>query len=200
MALPKTGLTPNSPQQFVIDAATILTDFKFEGSEFSGKSLGATSGGVKVAIEVNIRKMEVDGGSIMDIKGLNAVESAKCVITAPLKEFTAETLRRSLNGKIEDADSTEAPEGYQKLTTKRLIEDKDYTPVIAVVGTMAGTGKPVIVVAYNCLSTKALELDFQDGNEAIIEQELTAHASIEQANAGEFPWAVYFPGEAEGGE
>lgn len=196
MALAQTGLTANTPKNLIIDAATIFTDFKYEAAGgFSGTSLGATSGGVKVAIEVPKRKIEVDGAAIMDVKGLLAVESGKCVITAPLKEFTAANLARSINGEIKDALATEAPAGYKKVTSRRYIDDAAYTASVGVVGRLAGTGEPVIFVAHNVIATNSMELDFKDGEEAVIEQELTAHASIDQVNAGVFPWEVFFPGE-----
>lgn len=195
MALAKTGFTANTPENFVIDAATVFKDVSFTGGEFTGTPLGATSGGVTVKIEQSYRKPEVDGTYWTEVKGLKVLESAVCTVTANLKEITAETLRRALNGTMADAGA-EAPTGYKKITSKRYVEDADYTSTIAFVGIHSGTKKPIIFVLDNGLVTSALEIGTEDNNEAVIEQEITAHASYEQLAADEFPWTIYYPGTA----
>lgn len=194
MALPKTGYTKRTAENFIIDAATIFTDFKYESEGgFTGTPLGATSGGVTVNIEQTYRKPEVDGTYIMDVVGLEFMESAKATVTASLKELTAENLRRSLNGTITEASVEGAPEGYKVITTKRYVEESDYIPTIAIVGIHNGTKKPIIFVLDNGLVTSPLELGTEDNNEATIEQTITAHASYEQLIADEFPWKILYP-------
>ena len=194
MALAKTGYTATTPDNFIIDAATVFTDFAYaEIGGFTGTPLGATSGGVAVNIEQTYRKPEVDGTYITDVVGLKVMESATCNVTINLKEITAETLRRALNGTLAAADVAEAPVGYSKITTKRYVESTDYIPTIAVVGTHSGTKLPIIFVLDNGLVTSALELSTEDNNESVIEQVITAHASYAQLAADEFPWAIYYP-------
>lgn len=194
MALPKTGYTKKTTENFIIDAATIFTDFEYsaEGG-FTGTPLGATSGGVIVNIEQTYRKPEVDGTYIMDVVGLQFMESATATVTANLKELTAENLRRSLNGTIKEADAEDAPAGYKVIKTKRYVEEADYIPTIAVVGIHNGTKKPVIFQLDNGLVTSPLEMATEDNNEATVEQTITAHASYEQLAADEFPWKILFP-------
>lgn len=198
MTLPKTGYTKTSTEGFIIDAATIFTDFEYADGDFSGTPLGATSGGVTVTIEQSYRKPEVDGTYIMDVKGLEFMESAKCTVTANLKELSAENLRRSLNGTMADvaADATDAPAGYKVIKTKRYVEDADYIPSMAVVGIHNGTKKPIIFKLDNGLVTSPLEIATEDNNEAVVEQTITAHASYEQLANDEFPWTIYYPGTA----
>lgn len=199
MALPKTGYTKTTTENFIIDAATIFTDFKYEAEGgFTGTPLGATSGGVTVNIEQTYRKPEIDGTYIMDVVGLEFMESAKATVTANLKELTAENLRRSLNGTIATAEADEAPTGYKVIKTKRYVEESDYIPTIAVVGIHNGTKKPVIFQLDNGLVTSPLEMATEDNNEATVEQTITAHASYEQLAADEFPWKILFP-ETVGG-
>lgn len=195
MALAKTGFTSSTPENFIIDAATVYKNLTFDGSEFSGTLVGATSGGVTVNIEQSYRKPEVDGTYHTEVKGLKQLESAVCNVTMNLKELTAENLRQSLNGTMEDAGELEAPAGYKKITTKRYVEDGDYIPTIAVVGRLSGTDKPVIFVLDNALATEPLELSTEDNGEAVVEQTLTAHASYEQLAADEFPWRIFYPNE-----
>lgn len=194
MALPKTGYTKTSVENFIIDSATIFTDFTYsEADGFAGTPLGATSGGVTVNIEQTYRKPEVDGTYIMDVVGLEFMESAKATVTANLKELSAENLRRSLNGTLSTADVSEAPAGYKVIKTKRYVEDADYIPSVAVVGIHNGTKKPIIFKLDNGLVTSPLELATEDNNEVVVEQTITAHASYEQLANDEFPWAIYYP-------
>jgi hypothetical protein len=194
MALPKTGYTEKTVENFIIDAATIFTDFSYSPTNgFEGTPLGATAGGVKVAIETSYRKPEVDGTYIMDVKGLQVMEEAHCKITASLKELTAENLRRHMNGSMTDADADEAPTGYKKITTKRYVESDDYIPSMAVVGLHNGTKEPIVFTLTNGLVTSAFELETKDNEEAVIEQEITAHASYDQLTNDVFPWAIYYP-------
>lgn len=196
MALPKTGYTKTTADNFVIDSATVFTDFKFdkEKQEFTGIPMGATSGGVEIKTELSYRKVEVDGAYIMDVAGLNVLESATATMKANLIELTAENLRRSLNAMMTDATTDEAPAGYKVIKPKRYLEEGDYIPSMAVVGIHNGTKQPIIVALDNGLVKSGLEIKTEDGKEVVIEQEITANASYEQLLKDEFPFRIYYPG------
>ena len=146
-----------------------------------------------MTIEQNYRDIEIDGTSHMKVKGNKVMESATAMAVTNIKEITAETIRKSLNGKLETADEADAPTGYKVITTKRYVEDADYTNNMAVVGTLSGTNEPVIAILDNVLCTSGLELGTEDNNEAVIEQTYEAHASVEQLLADEFPWRILYP-------
>lgn len=195
MGLPKTGYTKKSADNFIIDSATVFTDLKYDkgSGEFTGTPMGATSGGVEFNSELSYRKVEVDGAYVMDVTGLNVLESATASIKANLIELTAENLRRSINGTLEDATDDEAPSGYKVIKQKRYLEEGDYIPSVAVAGIHNGTKQPVIVVLDNGLVKSGLSLKTEDNKEAVIEQEITANASYEQLANDEFPWRIYYP-------
>lgn len=113
--------------------------------------MGATSGGVEFNSELSYRKPEVDGAYVMDVVGLNVLESATASIKANLIELTAENLRRSINGTLEDAGEEDAPAGYKVIKQKRYLQEGDYIPSVAVAGIHNGTKQPVIVVLDNGL-------------------------------------------------
>jgi hypothetical protein len=196
MALPATGFTADSPKHFLIDAGAIFRDVIYddEADDFDGEPIGATSGGVSVNIEQSYRKMEVDGTYVMDVVGLNRLESATCTIKASIKELSAETLRLGLNGTLTNASATEAPTGYKKITSKRFLSPGDYIENIAVVGNLA-TGKQVIFMIDNGLVKSNVELATKDNEETVFEVEITANASYEQLASNEFPWRIYYPPE-----
>lgn len=194
MTLKKTAYTSTTAKNYVINAATVYTGVTYaEVTGFTGTLHGATSGGVTVTIEQNYRNIEVDGTSHMKVKGNKVLESANATITANMKEITAETIRSSLNGTIEDAPVSEAPTGYKIIRTKRKVEDTDYIDNIAVVGTLSGTDEPVIAILDNALCTSGLEGGMEDNNEMVIEQVYEAHATVEQLEADEFPWRILYP-------
>lgn len=192
--LRKTGYSDKTSKRYVINAATIYTgvEYKVDGG-FTGDLMGATSGGVTLNIEQEYRDIEVDGTGHVKVKGNKVLESANGTVTANMKEITAETIRRSLNGSIKEVTDAEAPIGYKLIESKRYVEDSDYIENIAVVGRLSGTSQPVIAILDNALCTSGLELGTEDNDEAVIEQVYEAHASVEQLNADEMPWRIYYP-------
>ena len=194
MALKKTGYTSTTAKNYVINAATVYTGVTYaEAGGFTGTLHGATSGGVTVTIEQTYRDVEVDGTSHMKVVGNKVLEAATATATANMKEITAEIIRQSLNGTLATAEATDAPTGYKVITTKRQVEDTDYIDNMAIVGTLSGTDKPVIIILDNVLCTSGLELATEDNGEAIIEQTYEAHATVEQLDADEYPWRILFP-------
>ena len=194
MALKKTGYTSTTAKNYVINSATVYTGVTYaEAGGFTGTLHGATSGGVTVTIEQTYRDVEVDGTSHMKVVGNKVLEAATATATANMKEITAEIIRQSLNGTLATVEATDAPTGYKVITTKRQVEDTDYIDNMAIVGTLSGTDKPVIIILDNVLCTSGLELATEDNGEAIIEQTYEAHATVEQLDADEYPWRILFP-------
>ncbi|MBN6206302.1 hypothetical protein JYK21_07545 [Ralstonia pickettii] len=191
--LRKTGYTKKTSERYIINAATVYTGVTFKDGAFTGDLHGATSGGVTLTIEQEYRDIEVDGTGHVKVKGNKVLESANATITANMKEITAETIRRSLNGSIEEASADEAPEGYKVIKSKRYLEDSDYLENIAIAGRLSGTNQPVIAILDNALCTSGLELGTEDNSETVIEQTYEAHADEEQLNADEMPWRIYYP-------
>lgn len=194
MALAKTGYTSTTAKNYVVNAATVYTGVSYTKiGGFTGTLHGATAGGVTVTIEQKYRDVEVDGTGHMKVKGNKRLESATASATANMKEITAETIRKSLNGTIANAAADEAPTGYKIITTKRDIADADYTSNMAIVGTLSGTNEPVIFILDNVFCTSGLELGMEDNTESVIEQVYEAHATVEQLQADEYPWKILFP-------
>ena len=195
MALPKVGFTPTSPDSFIIDAGVIVKNFKYDSAttSFSGTPLGATSGGVKVSIDMQYRDMDVDGAYLTPVVGLKALKNAAASIEAKLKELSAETMRIALNGTVREATTTEAPTGYKVVEAKRTVEEGDYITGVAVYGYERSTGKEIIFVIDNGLVTSKFELDMQDQKEATVDLTIDANATPEQLLAGKLPFRIFYP-------
>jgi hypothetical protein len=194
MSLQKSGYTEKSSESFLIDAAVIYSNVAFsEADGFVGELLGATSGGVNLTIETAYRDREVDGTGHTRVKGLKALESAVGTATANVKELTAESIRKSLNGTIREAREDEAPSGYQVIESKRYVEGGDFLDNVAFVGVISGSTKPIIAILDNALCTTGLTIETEDNNEAVVEQTFEAHADTEQLQKDEFPWRIFYP-------
>ncbi len=196
MPLATKGYTENTPKYYLIDAATVYKDVTYtEVGGFTGTLVGATSGGVNVKIEQNYRHPEVDGTAHVQgmVKGNTVLESAKATAVIPLKEITAENIRMGLNAAMRDALAAEAPTGYKVIETKREVEATDYLTNLAIVGRMAGTNNPIIVILDNPLCTGGVEIGTEDTGEAIVELTHEAHATAAQLAADTFPWRILFP-------
>src|SRR5690625_2703418 len=130
-----TGYNEKTAESYVINAAVVYTNVKYDTqkNEFTGDLHGATNGGVTLNIELEYREIEVDGAMGMSLKNNKVLEKGSASITANVKELTAESIRRSINGTIQDASSDEAPEGYKVIKGKVHVEDSDYINNMAVV-------------------------------------------------------------------
>lgn len=194
MKLKKTGFTEKTSDSYWVDAAVVYTDVVYDETEagFTGTLHGATSGGVSVMIEQTYRDIEVDGTSHTRVKGNKVLEAAVAAATVNLKEITAESIRKSLNGAI-SVSAEDVPAGYKEIRSKRYVDDADYISNMAIVGKISGTDKPILIILDNVLATSGLDLSTEDNGEAVIEQTFEAHASYEQLVADEFPWRVLYP-------
>lgn len=194
MTLAQTGFTSTSVDSFIIDAATLYRELKYDqATGWTGVQIGATTGGVKVSIKNTYRKIDVDGTAHMDVQDLNVLSAAQATASASVKEITLENLRLSTNGKIREALPTEAPSGYKVIESKRYLEKSDYIDSVAVVGVHNKSKLPIIFILDNVLATSSSDLEFKDGDEAIIPLELQANASVEQLAADQFPWRTFYP-------
>lgn len=189
----KTGFTETTSKNYIVNAGTIYTNLTYDADEgFQGELHGATSGGVNVNIEIEYRNIEIDGAGWVELVGNRILQKGTASVTANMKEVTAETVRRSLNGAIDDA-TDEAPAGYKIVTSKRNLDDEDYLDNVAVVGTLSGTDEPVIIILDNALCTSGFNGEMVDDDEMVVEQTYEAHATYEQLVADEFPWRILFP-------
>lgn len=199
MALPKVGFTPESPQNFIVDAGVMIKDVKYTAKTgFTGTPIGATSGGVSVEIEIAKRQMEVDGAGIVAVKGLEVVESFSAKASTKLKEFSAETIGLITGGTARQATEAEAPSGYTVIEFSREVKDGDYLDNVAVYGIQRNTGKEILVILDNALVTSTFNMETKDGDEATTDLEFTAHATPQQMIDGVMPCRIYYPAVSTG--
>ena len=196
MALQTTGYTESTPQHYWVDAGAVYKNLKYnkEKKEWEGEKIGATADGNKVTLEQEYRKIEVDG-VFVDAVGQKVLKASKASMEINVKEITAENIRLAINGSVRklDAESTEGPEGYTVVEGKGKLEDSDYLKNLALVGTVSGSDKRIIVVLDNALCTSGLDTETKDDDEAVLKMKFEAHASAEQVADKKLPARIYYP-------
>lgn len=196
LGLAKTAYQSDTPKKYLVDAATLYKNISYDATtgNFTGELIGATNGGIEIDLEQKYRDVEVDGTYWTPVKGNKVLSSTIASAKTSIKEFTAETLRLSINGDSQlNQDPNVAPEGYSIVTGKRYVEDSDYIENLGMVGKLSGTEKPIIVIFDNCLATAGAKIKTEDDKEAEIPVEFTAHASYDQLVNDVFPYRILFP-------
>lgn len=191
MALAKSGFGKDTAERLLVDSAVIYKNVKWNNStkEFDGDLLGATTGGVEISIEKKYRKPEVDGTYLMGVKGLELVESAEATIKTTILELSADNITMAMGGK----QSSSVYDGYTQIEDNYTVSDDDYIENMAVVGTLSGKDKPIIIIFDNVLITSSLQIKTEDKKEAGIEIEGTAHATYEQLQDRKSPYRILYP-------
>lgn len=200
LGLQKTGYMADTPEKYLIDAATLYKNLAYDATSgtYTGELVGATNGGVEIDITQKYRDVEVDGTYWTPVKGNKALSSTEVVAKTSIKEFTAETLRLSINGTSRTvSDVNEAPKGYEIVEGKRYVEAEDYIDNLAVVGKISGSNRPIIFMLDNCLATAGAKIKTEDDKEAEIPVEFTAHADYDQLSNDVLPYRIVFPTSAD---
>ena len=122
--------------------------------------IGATAGGSTFNCAVKTRDVKCDGLKGLQ-KGLRVVTDVDITLTTTLLEINPSTLALSLIG---DIDTVTNPD-YDIISGRYEILDADYVTNIALVATISGSAKPVIIIISNALATDGLKLVTKDDND-----------------------------------
>jgi len=162
------GYNENTAKNLLIDAGAVWLDYNLP----TERILSATSGGNEVTIDVKTRMVKVDGIKSENIKGLKYFVSGDAKMKVNLLEVTTEILKMALISADVDSDTDT---NYDIITGRTEILESDYISNIALVGTISGTGVPVIVILQNVLSDGGLSMKTEDDNDNVLPVEFIAH-------------------------
>ena len=162
------GYNENTAKNLLIDAGAVWLDYDLP----TERILSATSGGNEVTIDVKTRMVKVDGIKSENIKGLKYFVSGDAKMKVNLLEVTTEILKMALISADVDSDTNA---NYDIITGRTEILESDYISNIALVGTISGTGVPVVVVLENVLSDGGLSMKTEDDNDNVLPVEFIAH-------------------------
>lgn len=186
----KSGITPATPQNMLINAAVMYANLRYEDGQWHGSLLGATSGGVKVSVTSDFQDIEVDG-AVVKVRGMAVKQGEEAFIEANLIEMTPEVLQMSMVAKKTDSEVG----GYDLYTTKALLEDTDFLDNIAAIGTLSD-GREIIVIMENMLCTSGFEVDTKNKDKTVLKCKFECYAGFDDDH-DTLPVYIYYPREKE---
>jgi hypothetical protein len=178
-----TGYNTKTLNHLLLDAGALYKNFGLADQAL----IGATSGGNEFDAKAKVRQIKADGVKAENAKGLEVIDSVSTALKCKFLEITEDILKASL---IADVD-TATDSNYDILTGKTKIEDSDYIKNIAWVGTISGSGKPVIIIIYNALCLDGLQLKAEDSKDNTLDITFTGHADPTTPQA--LPYKIYYP-------
>jgi hypothetical protein len=178
-----TGFNEKTMNHLLLDAGALYKNFGLPDQAI----IGATSGGNEFDAKAKIRQIKVDGVKAANAKGLEVIDDITTTLKCKFLEITEEVLKNTL---IADVDTT-SDSNYDILTGKTVIEDSDYIKNIAWVGTISGSGKPIIILIENALCLDGLQLKAEDSKDNTLDVTFTAHA--DPTTPKQLPYKIYYP-------
>lgn len=180
-----TGFSSSTAKNLLLDSGAVYTNYGTENE----KLLCATSGGNEFNIVPKTRQVKVDGVK-GNAKGLTLVTDTEVTLKTNLLEITPDTLKLALMGTI---DSTNPD--YDVITGKTYIAESDYIDNIALVATLSGSQKPVIVILKNVLNTDGLKMKIEDDKDNVLPVTFTGFIDPETPNV--LPYEIRYPKAVE---
>ena len=184
-----TGYTEKTPEHLLLDAGAFFKNFDmqkdtFETAVSDGKLIGATRGGGEFSATPTIRKIEIDGIKGR-AKGMSRLDEWEAYIKANVLEVTEETIKAALCA----ANVSETYEKYKTFEGKNDIELDDYIENVTWIGTLSGSGEPVVIQVFNALNTDGLKVTTQDKNEGVLAMTFYGHYDDPKKP----PFAIHYP-------
>ena len=194
MSLKNHGITKSTPSNILFGAGVYYRNLVYENSAWKGTALGATNGGGKLSVTGEFVDLELDG-ALVKVKGLTVKAGGTGSMEVNLAELTEENLKAvSLF-----SSSKEENTNLTVLKDKANIEEGDYIPNLAFVGTTADKSKNLIVIFDNALCTSGLELEGKNKEGAVITGTFEAYSDDYDGELDTLPIRIYIvPKTAEG--
>lgn len=189
-----TGYTAITPKSMTSGAGVVFENFDLATDTYeTGTKAGATTGGVKIAVEYpNAWTREIDGLP-ENTKGMWEPEEIKPTVVFSVVEVSnASRLKNALGGA--DVTTAENKTGYNVVTPREDITDADYLENLTVF-TRTKQGEPLIIVLENPLSTEGFEFATESKAGGAIE--VTFTGNYDPLNLENMPIKFYVPTPAE---
>lgn len=183
--LQTTGFNEKTMEHLLLDAGSLYKNLTLPTQGL----IGATSGGNEFQVKQKISAIKIDGIKAANVKGMERVDSVETSLKCNFIEATPEIIADALVATIDSASDS----NYHIIKGKSKIDESDYIDNIAWVGTISGSGKPVIIFLYNALSLDGLQLKTEDSKDITLPVTFTAHADPKKPQ--ELPYAIYYPKE-----
>lgn len=178
--LPRTGYNNQSPQNFIVGAGAVVYDFDI--TDYTYKTLGATSGGTQVNLTTTLTQLEIDGILSTPVGG-DIIESAEGTMEVNLMEFSLENIALALNGEVIDDGNG------QYVRPKPQLGVDDYIRNLAYLSPL-GDGKVLAVIFDYAIVTEGLEFNPQDSEANTMTATFAARTSPDNLDDASLPVTV----------
>ena len=183
-----TGFSPSTAKHLLLDAGAVYKNYGLPSEAI----IGATTGGNEFDFKPKPRQIKVDGVKVANAKGLQVLDSIEITLKCNFLEATEEVLAMGLNADIEK-DDPKNPTGYDRIIPRAGIHDSDYIDNVALVTTISGSGKPIIIILKNTLSLAGLQIKSEDSKDITLP--VTFTASADPQHPQEIPCEIHYPSD-----
>lgn len=188
----KSGFNKQTKEHLLLGAGAFFKNFivgqdTYESARAANKLIGATQGGGEFKAIAEIRQIEIDGVAGR-IKGGETLDSWETSLAINLIETTEETIKLALGAAEIDSITNSM---YHIVKGKSEIEDIDYIDNVTYIGTISGSGEPVIIQVLNALSTDGLDIKTEDKKEAVIA--VTVYGHYTEDDLDRPPFDIFYP-------
>lgn len=195
MALPKHGITANTPSNIPFGAGTWFRNLKWEAeSGWTGTVLGATSGGSSIKIVNEIKDIEIDGALALAM-GLAIMQGGSGEAEVNFAELNADILKMTTLGEVLSEGDSGYIEGFDCIQTKSAIQKGDYVENLGFVGYTADQSKMIIVILDYALCKSGFQLDPKNKENAVVKATFTAYGDL-STDLDKVPIRIYWPKES----
>lgn len=195
MALPKHGITEQTPSNIPFGAGTWFKGLKYEtGTGWGGTVLGATSGGSSIKITSEVKDIEIDGALALAM-GLAVMQGGSGEAEVNFAELNADILRMTTLGEILDESSDHYVEGFDCIQTKSTIQKGDYVENLGFVGYTADGSKQIIVIMDYALCKSGFQIDPKNKENSVVKATFTAYGDL-NTDLDKVPIRIYYPKSA----
>lgn len=188
-----TGFSTSTGKHLLLNAGAVYKNYGLPDE----KIIGATSGGNEFDYKPKARQIKVDGVKAANAKGLQTIDSITITLKCNFLEATEEVLAMGLNADIVKDDSKN-PTGYDRIVPRASIQNGDYIDNVALVTTISGSGKPIIIILKNTLSLDGLQIKSEDSKDITLPVTFTASADPQKPQ--EIPCEIHYPSDVASAE
>lgn len=177
------GFTESTADHLLLNAGAIYKNYGLTGEA----QIGATATGGEFECKVKTRGVKVGGILSENVKGLTFKISEEVTLKCDFLEMTTEILKMALMASV---DTTTNP-NYDIITGKDSISVTDYLDNVAIVSTISGSDKPVVIILKNALCKDGLKIKGEDAKDNTLPVVFTAN--IDPLLPKESVYEIHYP-------
>lgn len=161
------GYTESTPDHLLLNAGAIYKNYGLAAESL----IGATASGGEFESKIKTRQLKVGGILSSNVKGLTMKIDEEVTLKCDFLEMTTEILKMALMANV---DTTTNPD-YDIITGKDGISSTDYLDNVAIVSTLSGSDKPVVIILKNALCKDGVKIKGEDAKDNTLPVIFTAN-------------------------